>query len=384
MHIAFVSSPLAPENDQQFDSFDFFAILLGGIVRHAQEFNHRVTVFVPQKSNATGSNQEAILRGSVLAEPVRFDAVVIAPFSTNAVEKVIKEYFASVTANGACRAKQQESKILRRIAFVDKKIDLQDVKVPEGILIHNVVCDNLTGGKSAAEVLHRNFVDRKNRKLTTAREQRFMVLRGLEGSEDRFEGFRKRMAELVYQPGLQIEQPRSDYLNFTRAGARKWMRDELAGLESGNRNSFGKLDPAVSWGIFACNDEMALGIRAVISNRYHELRQTLAAATTMSADKVKYHGNFTTDYQLLIFLQEIRIVGFDGIAPARDLINPGDNPMRPDPWLIGTIDARIERQSAATIQWIHQHQQSAVTGGPGPGLQIVDIASVTAAGGAIT
>jgi len=354
MHIAFVSSALSPENAEDRDSFDFFAILLAGVVRQAQRLDHRVSVYVPQKKGATDSDQGIVLRSALTKD---FDAIIVAPFETGVVVSELESFFEKMRQMHpeACKARQLP------IVIIDKIIDATfTVKIPEGVFIKNVICDNKSGGFQAGQILHDYF---ESRNIPFA-NRKFMVLTGLQGAEDRVRGFGEAIS--IEYPDIQVVRPTSSDLNFTRVGARRWMNDQFNKLIKETPSEFGFLNSYNAWGIFACNDEMALGIRHVISNYYRQIRERLSLFTYTSNDRIIDQEKTLLDLRALMFLQDIKIVGFDGIAPAIELIQPvgprTDTDIRRDPWLIGTISAEMGEQTAKAIDWInlffHNNQEA--------------------------
>jgi ABC-type sugar transport system substrate-binding protein len=346
MHIAFVSSALSPAGDDASESFDFFALLLGGIVRNAQD-KHSVTVFVPRKHGADDSDQPAVLAKCLETSP--FDVIVIAPFKVKEVREVLERFFAAQVAPPDQPADVQ----LKGIVFVDKVVDFQahPLKLPANFLLKSIGCQNEEGGELAADILKHAFdsrtIDPKNRRL--------MVLDGLEGSKERVIGFKKHAGNIM--PDVPIVTPNDKLLNFTRGDARQWMLRQVNALRESRISAFGSLDGLLAWGIFACNDEMALGIRSIVSNQYRRLRTRFGKQFDLNLAEIHDDEHLIKEFELLRFLQRIRIVGFDGIAPAIDLIKPNVGAyalkVDVDPWLIGTIQTHVEDQSAAAVDWIN-------------------------------
>lgn len=335
MQIAFISSALSPEDQTERESFDFFAVLLNGIVSHGQTDDSQVVVFVPTKTGALGSDQESLVR-RVLEIASEFHAIVIAPFKTDTVAYEIKQHFDNLPISDDFQCKA--------LVFIDKAISPADLgdNIEDKILIKNFSCNNKQGGIEAADILLQQF----DAESIPVNDQYFMVLEGLQGGEDRRKGFVDRIGAI--HSGKAVSRPDSDLLNFTRAKARSWMARELDKLFGGKTNEFGQLHENVSWGIFACNDEMALGIRSVISDKYQVYRRLLAEE--ISQPSVVWEK--AREYLIAVtFLQRIRIVGFDGIAAALDLIEAANDDHHEN-WLIGTIRAQVERQSSEAIKWL--------------------------------
>jgi ABC-type sugar transport system substrate-binding protein len=348
-NVAFISSALSPEKEEGYESFDFFAVLLGGIVIHAQKnlIDGRVAVYVPEKIETDRTNQGDLLQ-KVLKLGRRFDAIVIAPFETSVVKAELLKYVNSISSDP-----EHDDASDIPLVFIDKNIDPEELgeDVCNRFSIVNVACDNHDGGRKAARLLIKalNAQDIVRNRKRENRPSRFMILRGLEGGEQRANGFREAIASATR---AEIITPASDDLNFTRSGARRWMEDQLASIREKKINDFGSLGDTTQWGIFACNDEMALGIHAVISARHDLLRERVGLAN----DESRVDSETAEDVSELMFLQGIKIVGFDGIGAAREVISP----MRGvrDRWFVGTIGAQVERQSASAIDWIKKLRES--------------------------
>jgi DNA-binding LacI/PurR family transcriptional regulator len=371
MHIAFVSSALTPDGPNATESFDFFALLLGGIVERADESDIRVSVYIPRKRSPTTSNQREVLM-RVLRDADDFNAIVIAPFAIDEIRGELEKFFIERTTKKGAKQKPPKP-----IVFIDKVVDFDGPAAPSeaDFLLKSIGCNNADGGREAARILCDLFAERG----VEDAHRRLMVLAGLEGSQDRVRGFVERARELA--PDMQLVAPTSEHLNFTRRGARRWMLDQMKALKSGDPSDFGILDPSVSWGIFACNDEMALGVRSVVSNRYRQLRaELLDAHFSTGRLRLRTKPSMRRNSDLADFLENIKIVGFDGIGPAIDLIDPTAEGIQfhhePDPWLVGTIRAHVEQQSVEAIDWIRLYREDWKAAANSRGTVIVDISSV--------
>ena len=344
LRIAFISSALSPEGADDRESFDFFAVLLSGIVRNAQTNGHRVSVYVPQKHGPKISDQGDLI-AEVLKSSFQFDAIVIAPFEIDTVKRELQKHVPAVISRD-----KGEVYVAKPLIFVDKMIDLADIQssFSSSFSVQNVTCSQYEGGYKAAGVLVKALA-----KLPGGRKnQKILILRGLQGDEQRVAGFNDFMS--ANASGVHVVEINSPKLNFTRPGARDWMDEELEHLRHGRHSVFGKPNGRTNWGIFATNDEMALGIRSVIAYEYQHIRDELAMST-QSSQEIGY--NSTTDIlKNLYFLQNIRIVGFDGIAPVVDLIKTRerfrDRRFKEDRWLVGTIRAEVEQQTEKAIELI--------------------------------
>lgn len=363
MNIAFISSALSSEKPEGTESFDFFAGLLSGIVRSAHDSGHRVSVFVPKKEGT--SSDQADLLADVLREPGAFDAFVIAPFEVEPVKKLILDLLGRDSAQPPCDGEGKAP--TKPIVFVDKVVNLSEVqeKINPRYVVQNVTCGNEQGGYKAANILYRTF---KRSGLPKEGDRlRFLIIRGLEGDEDRVKGFRNYIKENLAT--CSVDEAKSpDLLNFTRGGAREWMEEQLILLRNGQMSKFGSLDDRTPMGVFACNDEMALGIRGIIADEYRKVRESLSLATNTSTE-IDF-GEAEKMLKELYFFQNIRIVGFDGIASAVELIGVSDGGkdtrFRQDRWLVGTIRAEAEAQSKKAIKWVdilRKNPERAILGG---------------------
>lgn len=342
-NIAFISSALSPEKETGWESFDFFAVLLGGIVRRAQDLPGRVSVYIPRKEGSDETNQADLLE-RVLEIKDRFEAIIIAPFNTDVVIQKLNEFMQARPPPSLGLTDGRGTPLI----FVDKPVDPEglDPAVKEVFSLASVSCDNQEGGKHAAQLLIDAFHEdeAQGRSPADKMDRKFMILKGLEGSDDRAKGFGEEIKRRYPNHELKIVDNDGD-LNFTRSGARSWMHNQLRRLRCNEVTAFGKLTEASEWGVFACNDEMALGIHSVIAAQHRVLRERVAAANSGS----RMHAGIATDVDELIFLQNIKIVGFDGIGAARELISPIDGV--DDPWLVGTVQAHVDRQSERAVDW---------------------------------
>lgn len=114
-------------------------------------------------------------------------------------------------------------------------------------------------------------------------------------------------------PGVQfVETPP---FNYSREAARRFATEFLPSVATAS--GVIPLD-----GVFACNDDMAIGIRSAVVG----LSQSPGVG----------------------FARTPQIVGYDGIQEMREYMDHGD------PYIAGTVDVRIQEQAKAALMMMHQ------------------------------
>jgi predicted nucleotide-binding protein len=168
--------------------------------------------------------------------------------------------------------------------------------------------DNIKGGELAAEIFNEYFqlmVKNNPIILTIPGPQR------LQHSNDRLDGFTIKMKQLL---------PKSNIIKLAHAD---WSRSKAETILL----SFLGLNPETSLnGIFACNDEMALGARRAL---------------------IKAEKN-----NLIKTNQIIKIVGFDNIYEFQQLIDLGDK------YLLGTIDQNLGLMAKSLFDLIELNEKN--------------------------
>lgn len=335
--IAYVSSALSPEDRTDRESFDFFSLLLTGIAQRIHRAEHEVAIYVPRKINADDSDQKALLE-DVLRRATEYACIIVAPFKTGDVGSALVATYERMGKNAS-------SPNLPPIICIDKALiptQWQTV-IPKDKVPLGVVCDNHRGGELAAQLLFSAL----KQSYPDMNHWRILILPGLEGGEQRRDGCASHLKSLGI-PEQNITILTDHRLNFTRTNAERWAAEQLKNALDGSPNAFGNMKDDLAWGIFACNDEMALGIRNVVASLYTQERQELARIATHNDRKMLNLGMLEKQGEKVGFLQSIQIVGFDGIGAVRDLLIPPDG-LDPDPWLVGTIDARIDLQTEDAV-----------------------------------
>jgi ABC-type sugar transport system substrate-binding protein len=166
--------------------------------------------------------------------------------------------------------------------------------------------DELAGGKLAAEILMEAMGTEFDNGPT------ILVINGASArwEQQRAESFRSKVA-LAWPGRILINTPS---FNYSRPAAYEYVLNFIT--ENANSERIVTLD-----GIFACNDDMAIGAHAAISRLMRE------------------------GYS---FVNTPQIVGYDGIGEIREYISAGD------PNIAGTVDVRIEEQAKAAILLMHK------------------------------
>ncbi len=171
-----------------------------------------------------------------------------------------------------------------------KRSDLKDTRLPPF-----VGGDERKGGRLAAQLFIDYFEEQQVKKPS------MLILKGSSTTweSNRCESFREELR--MHFPEVKINE--TEDLHYDRQKARE------AALKA-FRRAGGKGNVALD-GVFACNDDMALGVRSAI---IHAGREGLK------------------------FRDHMKIVGYDGVKEMRDYIDNHDR------WILGTIDVRLEEQ----------------------------------------
>jgi ABC-type sugar transport system substrate-binding protein len=279
--IVYISSLL---NKNKSSSFDFFVEIIT-CISEKLSLDYDLIVKIPSSTHPS----QAQLIEKIIEQSDNYGLFIVAPFNTLELKKIL------------------EGKDIRiPIITIDKYFDTiknnnTNIEIPY------ISADWKEGGKLAADIFIEHF---KNKDKVT-----ILILEGLEGSQVRIDGFTERIKETNKRgckkrksnPCIKCKSGsdckfsliKSDTLDFSRESATTYLKRFL----QDNPNL--QID-----GIFACNDEMALGAR-----------DTLQELTK--------NGNH----------QNIKIVGFDGINEVKFILKNNK-----DDLLLGSIDVNISQQ----------------------------------------
>jgi ABC-type sugar transport system substrate-binding protein len=276
--IVYISSML---NNKKSSSFDFFVEIIT-CISEKLSLDYDLIVKIPSSSHPS----QVQLLEKILSQSESYGLFIIAPLKTIDVKNVI-------ISKG----------ISTPIITIDKFIEPFNLGESR-IEIPFISSDWKEGGKHAADIFIEYF--------TLQDKVNILILEGLEGSQSRIDGFTQRIKETNKNECKKRKEPcikcitnenckfslvKSKKLDFTRETAKTYVKRFLQDSNS--------ID-----GIFACNDEMALGARDALL----DLTQT----------NKKY---------------KIKIVGFDGINEVKSILQNIE-----EDFLLGTIDVNVVKQ----------------------------------------
>jgi nucleoside phosphorylase/DNA-binding LacI/PurR family transcriptional regulator len=263
--------------DRKADSFDYFALLTSEVVKEFQA-DLDVVVFVPFGSDVGKDQADLVKKLGDRQEDHYLNGLIVSPFE---VSTRLSELAASFSKKHNCR-----------VLAVDQALPLR--ADANGNKPMSVVPDNFVGGKYAANALHAHFSALQ--KKATIKKPRFLVVMGSGASPDRLAGFKDQILELVPGSRVVTDGP----FIFGREEGRDWAM----------KYKFWKQKDLV--GVFACNDELALGVR----------------------DALEEMAMGDPD----IAMTQFAIVGFDGIRDAMvEIGRPNER------WLINSVRVPIDQ-----------------------------------------
>jgi ABC-type sugar transport system substrate-binding protein len=166
--------------------------------------------------------------------------------------------------------------------------------------------DELVGGQLAADMIIRSIEDGLDSDPVVLIINGGVAKWEMQRASSCREALRSKWPHVVF-----VETPPINYIRSGAYAATIYAIKQLA-----QRATPVKLDA-----VFACNDDMAIGARGAISQLAHE-------------------G--------IIFQRKPRIIGYDGIPEIREYIEEGD------PYIVGTVDVRIEEQARQTMLLVQQ------------------------------
>lgn len=284
--IGFVTSAFLPEREPG-SSFDYFAVLTTEVLRHLQR-NYDVVVRVPTpKTLSHISEEQNIHVEEILTCAAEMSGLIICPADVDLVSQTLLHWLS-------------ENSTPIPVVTIDQSLGAStswsgvDQEAPSA-----VVPDNVKGGALAAEALGAYAKSVREWRLRPGRPEKFLVVMGTGTSSDRTDGFENEIKKNF--PNAEVEQ--SEPLNYARSEAETWMGDFLS-----------KGGWADIVGVFACNDELALGVCDALDAYTLEQINTTGAAS----------------------IPPMAVVGFDGIRDAtRRLDNLGER------WLINSVQIPV-------------------------------------------
>lgn len=268
-------------------ALDYFGMLTEGVAQALEERGFDLVVKVPSiKPDLEDSyHQVRLLEQALRWTHCCYEGLIVSPIETKPLVRHLIGYMQSYPSYP--------------ILTIDKSLERHGTEIRAADTIDvppSVIANSKLGGENAARCLWDQFRKSYSEGIGT-----FMVLEGLEGSEDRVKGFEDWMSSQEMAAVIPIEARK---LNFDQPSAMAY----VAGLLQNG---------IMPHGIFCCNDEMALGAREALMQRRRS------------------HPDEFEDLPAMP-----QVVGFDGIGDVHSILNTPD----PDPFLLGTIDVRIRIQ----------------------------------------
>lgn len=261
---------------------DYFSVVVNEIAIMLQKQQNVIdfVLKIPKsgKENEVRSEQVILLQ-RIIANIDRYRALILAPFDTSAIANDLGDLM-----------KQADTIPVLTIDKCFRNGGGQFEKSPLGVM-----ADWRQGGTVAAGLLMRHCA------LFGIKSPRVVILRGLEGSKERIDGFLSALEEVM---GSKVKDEVTELKGeFQRDSA---MLSTLAFL-SGRKTPRKDVQA-----FFCCNDEMALGVRDALIPKPEA-----------------YQG--------------IKIIGFDGIRDVAICLRKQENDHF-DPYLLNTVDVRVNMQ----------------------------------------
>lgn len=373
--VLFISSALSPnhplEHPDHSKIFEFFVIMAAKLSIELRKLGYDIVLKVPSNQKTARDDQARFIKELDESRNANkyYSAVVIAPFDTNLLENDVATLIYNLNPH------------VIKIITIDKYF-----KSHNGNLIGNpgikappfVICDAEAGGRLAAQSLVRYYID--NKLKNSLNELIIIIMEGLDGSDERINGFTNEMARIKNFPNKCINLVYSIYSDldrekwkgdFDRQKAKNIIKDNFAELNSNNINA-----------IFCCNDEMALGVRDHLCERYNEVKNDIDKSKNEIRELEQYIGkiefkkiieqkgkdniDLTSEYNEMndkkttlssleaekSWIENIKVIGYDGILEVQLLIKNND------PWIINSVDVDIDEQVINIVKWINESHES--------------------------
>lgn len=298
-NILFVSAPLSAP-DSKIETYDYFAGIAAELALRLYK-DHKEYDLVLKVPNARLAKEQQIeFIDRAIKSPERYQCIIVSPVDRENMKEEMKGWIKAYSAD--------------KIFMVDQGFTPDDC-----LELHQqsdrgcppyVQADWKHGGWVAAESMFKAF----NQKSVTA--PHIVILKGGVGSPERIDGFLQFMEE---KKGSDFTYTKDDlYGDYSRRTAMEVFENHLELLISAGRT----VD-----GVFATNDEMALGAREAFK-RYKE--------SYMKMMEKRHHNSLPV------------IVGFDGIRDVTRLIDEKDE------LLYDTVDVQLKLQINTLVDLIER------------------------------
>ena len=284
--IAYISSPLINIDTSQTSSNDYFVQLLTLIVQKIHDVIDADVVVKLSKSTLTSSDDQDRLIHEIFSRKEKYSGVILSPVNVSHAAQALKTHIRTL----------DEYKSLPIIT-----IDKQITEPVNDILIPSITSNWRNGGACAADLILRKLTSDDD-----SSPKNILYMPGLEGSAERIAGFTDELKDDRENRFTLTGLPQAD---FTRETAKARFDAYL----TRNKND-------VDF-VFACNDEMALGIRdAILEAR---VSNTL--------------------------IERTKVIGFDGTKEFTAAMDSENNDI-----LLATVDVNLESQVDKLVQKIHK------------------------------
>ena len=281
--LLFLSSSIT-STDNTIDSYDYFASIasLLAIRLHKEFKKYDLVIKVPEGGELFIENQRAIIKD--IANHIKeYDVIILSPTNRDEIIDSVKQI------------------LLKKICLIniDQGYSLKSEKYRR--FINNelprpyyVQADWIFGGRIAGESMIKC--------LSNYKKPNIVIIEGGIGSEERIKGFKEKLQTSGYSPAYEYCQ--GQYCKSRARNAFEALFNE-------------KLKNKKIHGVFATNDEMALGVREFY---------------------IKNEGNLKYPAP--------KIIGFDGIKDLTILIQNDDE------IIFDTVDVQIEEQISKLVRII--------------------------------
>lgn len=233
--ILLVSSPIF-SHDEESDTFDFFSYIVAKLSQEIEErfSNFDLVVKVPKKGVDASKMQAKLIRQAIERKE-EYLCVIISPVDRERMYNNLPNWIKQIGDN--------------RILFIDQGFSLDSYEFfhEDNVARPPYVQANwVGGGEIAGKSMTQFFIDNG---ITTPH---IVLLEGNTGSDQRIKGFKEGVNSFNEHKKMVNPSYYNCYGNYSKKDAREIFNDYIIEAIDNKR----RID-----GIFACNDEMALGVR---------------------------------------------------------------------------------------------------------------------------
>jgi len=318
--VVFISSALTSRSYDESKFFEFFIIIIGKLSVLLRSRQYELILRVPEYQEDAVEEQKEFLDDLTKDDLSKYSALIISPFE----RQPLVDYIDQIIRRNKEFPILTIDKDFRKQDFIDKAHIINNNLVPK-----SVICDEEFGGELAARSIIDCMYDLYG-DWNPEKEPYIQIFKGLEGSELRVKGFRKGMEKLCEEKKFSVRICcEEDEINaqFKRTTAKQKAKILLTDL---------KCDVQA---FFCCNDEMALGVRDELERRFYDLRIERSSIDVLRMPPDSKKNKLKLLDKKINMINDIKIVGFDGIRETRILTHQKDN------WLLNSVDVKIVEQA---------------------------------------